>query len=141
MDSVTKKVAENIGQALSNTTVAQKLGSILFEAFFVTYFRPIVRSAVAEAIGYAPENIGPELIEEALKDGITAPYIATVWFNEKRLPEMIRHLREQYGEKYKGLDKTDVVTQVATNVLIIRDEDLVLANAVQDKLLSPKKEK
>lgn len=136
--SITQEVAENIGAILGEKGTLQILSIKLIEARLGDFFRPIVRQAIAEALGIEPEMIGPELIEEGLQDSITAAYLAKQWLEEKKIPEIISHLREQHGNEFSGFENETAVRQIALNLLIVRDKEIILANAVRDKLLTKK---
>lgn len=135
--STTEQVAENIGAALRTEEVRNLLADLMMEARFAACFRPIVREALADALDLDPEQIGPELVDEGIQQGITAGYLAKKWL-EDRIPQMASQLRKDYGEQYEGFENEEIARQVARNFLVARDGDIVLANAVRDKLLSRK---
>lgn len=135
--SITSIVAKNIGSALRNKGVATKLTEIMIEVRLGDFFRPIVREAIADALDCEPDDLGPEIVEEGLRDSITAAYLATKWLEEKRIPEMVASLQKQYGDQYEGFE-SDNITQVALNYLITRDDTIVIANAIRDGLLTEK---
>lgn len=135
--NITTVVAKHIGVALRDKGVATKLTDIIIQVRLNDFFRPIVREAIAGAINFKPDDIGPELVEEGLRDSITAVYLATKWLEEKRIPEMVTYLQKKYGDQYEGFE-SDKIRQVALNYLITRDEEIVVSNAVRDGLLTQK---
>lgn len=134
MKSVTGAVAENIGAALRTEEVLNLFGELLLNARFADYFRPIIRQVLAEALDLDPEQIGPELVEEGVQQGITAGYLAREWLGE-RIPQTASELRSKYAERYEGFENEEVADLIARNFLIIRDEEMILGKAVTDGLL------
>lgn len=128
--SVTQQVAENIGAALMNPEV--------MIALMGNYFRPIVRESLAIALGLQPDDLGPEIVEEALTVPTTAVWLAKQWLDDVKIPETISHLNDQYGEKYEGFGNETNAKQVALNMIVTNDEGIVLTNAVRDGLLKAK---
>lgn len=137
--NITEEVAKNIGTALRNKRVASLLAKLLIKVAFGDLFRPLVKEALAEVTGLDPkEDLGPDIVEEGLQDSITAGYLAKQWLEEKRIPQMIHYLREQYIEQYLGLEDDETAKKIALNLLVARDDSIILANAVRDGLLSRK---
>lgn len=135
--SVTQQVAENIGTALRTEEVLNVFGDLLLNARFADFFRPIVRAALAEVLDLEPEQIGPELVDEGVQQGITAGYLAKKWL-EERIPQMVGELRQKFAEQYGGFENEEVAEQIARNFLIVRDEEMILGKAVSDGLLKKK---
>ena len=138
-ETITAAVARNIGQGiLSSKEYQHALLDALLDVRLAQYFKPLVRTALAEALELEdPELIGPELIDEGLQAAITALYLARKWLAE-RIPQMASDLRAQFSEQYDGLDSDEIAEEVARNALITRDSEVVLANAVRDGLLRQK---
>lgn len=133
--STTQVVAENIGAALRTEEVLKLFGDLLLKARFAEFFRPIVRTALAEALDLDPEQIGPDLVEEGVQHAITAGYLASKWLKEERIPQMASELQTKYAEQYEGFENDEVAGQIARDFLIVRDEEMILGNAVSDGLL------
>lgn len=129
------EVAKEIGKGLMNDEVASKFAEKLIEVRLGDFFRPIVRAVLAEILNLNPEDIGPELVDEGVKDSITAVWVAKEWLT-LRVSQAIGELRIQYPE-YE-FDESDNTKQVAINCLVTRDADSMVAIAVRDKKLGRK---
>lgn len=133
-----QEVAQAVGAGLMDDQVSSVLAEKMIEVRLADFFRPIVRVALAEALTINPEDIGIELVNEAVQESITAGYLAKQWLDENRIPRTIDELRTQYGDKFEGFDDNANMTIVAKNFLVFHDADIVLANAVRDNLLRHK---
>jgi hypothetical protein len=136
--NLVREVAQAVGAGLMDDQVSGVLAERLIEVRLADFFRPIVRVALAEALNIDPEDIGIELVDEAVKESITAGYLAKRWLDEKLIPRAIDELRTQFTDGYEGFDNDANMTIVARSFLVFHDADIVLANAVRDGLLRRK---
>ncbi len=135
-----REVSKQIGTALKDERVLNALLDKLIEARLGDLFRPIVRAALSEALGIEPDKIviGRELVEEALRDQITAAWVAKRWLDNVKIPQAVAKLREKHGDKYEGFEDNDNAREIAKQYLVTRDIENVLENAVSGNLLRPK---
>jgi len=136
--SMVEQVAEAIGTALGLREVAIELAEKFINARLKDFFIPLVRQALGEALGVDPEQIGPELVDEGVHESITAAYLASQWLNGHRVPKMVSELRQKYADQYEGLENDDTAKEIAQALLVVRDEEMILGNAVRDGSLKKK---
>ncbi len=136
--NITTQVTENIAKGmLEAEEFLDVLVEKLIERRLGNFFEPIVRDALATALELKPDDIGPELISEALADSITSAFYAKTWIAE-RTTQMMAELRKDYADQYDGLENDDVLGDLARAVIVHRDYKTALDDAGREGVITKK---